>query len=225
MSDAGAAASAEAVALPPSECKVTLRGATLHDCAWLHKVFVAGGYCTYDGPCDGPSEEHWRNTWIGRWAARVADSAQCFTVAVTERFEGAPEVIGFARFWHKRKGSGVLASHVSSLALEGSASPHDGHVGDVEDVVAFPHFELELMSLFVVPEFRGFGVGTRLLETGLAAALAAYPGVEREQVFCWSVGNAVDFYEARGGVVVGKHEKKDEGTTTFAVDLGRVPTA
>ena len=138
-------------------------------------------------------------------------------------------MIGFARFWHNRKGSGVYASHVAALAQEASASTqedaHDkarGEIEDGEDVVAFPHYELELMSLFVIPEFRGLGIGTRLLETGLAAALAAYPGVEREQVFCWSVGNAVQWYVGRGGVVVGKHEKKEEGTTTFAVDLGGV---
>eukprot|EP01052_Picozoa_sp_SAG31_P043212 SAG31_NODE_7125_length_1782_cov_1.783720_2_plen_76_part_00 len=60
----------------PRTRPVRVRRGTVSDCEWVRRIIAACGFIAYEGPEDGPSEQHFAAEWCGIWAKRLADPDQ-----------------------------------------------------------------------------------------------------------------------------------------------------
>eukprot|EP00942_MAST-04A_sp_MAST-4A-sp1_P010489 g10489.t1 len=177
---------------PVTECHIQYRVGTVQDCDHIRRVFFSTGFVYYE-EADAPTEFYFNAKWNGIWAKRLISSDQVYIVAETVKYPGYPEIVGFARFQRGRK----LQNNDSGIMTK--------------------DFSVELMSLYVLPEWKRRGIGKRMLCIAASHAIKAF---SVEKAFCWCVDdeNSRAFYQSMGCCVL--LTKEDHGTqTAFNLDL------
>jgi ribosomal protein S18 acetylase RimI-like enzyme len=203
---------AEAERTPPQptavgDLTIRYRQGTVKDCEWIRRIICSCGFITYEGLEDGPTQAHFEAEWAGRWAERLVDPDQVYAVAETERYQGTPEVIGFARMQRNRPQMRMtaLATHL----LSGAGAPTEAAaIDELDNQLVGPRYDAELMSLFIASDIRGHGVGTKLMN--MATELASTK-LGAKTCFTWCVDDEAsrEFYRKCGGTVIGLKQSND----------------
>ncbi|WP_240641816.1 GNAT family N-acetyltransferase, partial [Neisseria meningitidis] len=85
------------------------------------------------------------------------------------------------------------------------------------DMESFPRYEYWLGDVFVLPEYRGKGIGRRLVAHCIGAARSL--GIKFLYLYTPDVQI---FYESFGWVVVGRHFHNGEWVTVMRLDVDKV---
>ena len=224
--------------MAPSRCNISYRRGLVTDCDWIRRVVNSSGFLLYEGLSDAPTKELYDAQWSGIWAERVLSPDQIYVVAETERYPGHKQLVAVARMQRKRPKMQMTASVVALLkqyggGLSAAVAASEAHRTEpcefhtqAEDPVVGTVYDAELMSLFVVKEFQGIGIGSTAFR--LVAQLAAEQFGPR--TFCWSVDEVAvrGFYAKKnGGVPIGLHQdsqKRHRFGMAFAFDAATLPT-
>ena len=178
---------------PVAEGHFQYRLGKVQDCDHIRRVFFSTGFAYYEEK-DAPTEFHFNAKWNGIWAKRLTDPDQLYIVAETEIYPGHPEIIGFCRFQRGRK-------------LQNDCK------------IITSNYNVELMSLFVLPNWKRRGIGARMMRIGASRAIKAF---SFEEAFCWCVDNKESqaFYQSMGCSALMTRKDKLSGTQiAFSLDL------
>ncbi len=143
-------------------------------------------------------------------------------------------MIGYCRFQRDRPQRRVQHYQAHNATLEATSvlvpAPTEEDCALSADARSWmeevgPEHDLELMNLFVLPEFQGRGVGKELLQRARQQAMADF-GARSALVWCVDNEHARQFYLRQGAALVGRYratDGKNDLRTIFSLQLDSDP--